>query len=236
MKTPAILSRTGILLAAVLASFTACASASAASLSLPVAADSYIRSDNSNTNFGSAAELWVGQVNASVVMRSLLSFDLSTIPQNVTITSVSLKLYQSSEDGGSDQFSMIDIDLHLVPAFTESTVTWNNVGPYDTQVLTTAGVALRHLTTPKEVIWDSTAEFVAAIQQIYEGGGDSVSFLLKHDNEADIRRQLAKFAASGEYGATLNIEYTQIPESSTVALLIGTGAIGLTLLKRRSRG
>lgn len=226
--------------------------ASADTLTLNPTADTYVRADQPSNTFGSTTELLVGQLTSTQAMHALLTFDLSAIPVDATINSVSLVMRQSSEDGSS-AITTITLELHaLTQAYVASQATWNNAatgtawttagGTFDSTVLSTVNVRTRPsqapvITLPVDQTWASTSSFVAAVQ----GGADgsnSISFLFKDANETNVARELIKFfSKEGTTAPQLTIDYTvaAIPEPSTVALLMGTVVLaGGVWLRRRS--
>ncbi|EIP97187.1 PEP-CTERM putative exosortase interaction domain-containing protein [Opitutaceae bacterium TAV1] len=225
--------------------------ASAAGIDLASTADTYVRSDNYNTNFGSASELWIGQLAPTpqsptpVPFRTLLAFDLSAIPANAVINSVSLTLQQVVEDGSST-IGSITVNLYLADPFTESTATWNNTqsGAPGSTVLSSSAVSLRpsrgsgSYGLPASVTWSSSAAFVDAVQTAYNAG-TSISFLLADADESDTVRQLLKFASRENTALVpkLTIDYTvtPIPEPATVAMLLGAGMFGVAVALRCRR-
>jgi len=230
------------------------AAASAATLTLNPIADTFVRADSASSTAGAAAsELLVGQLNSTQAMHALLSFDLSSIPVNATINSVSLVMVQSSEDGSSAN-TTITLELHLLTqAFVESQASWNNAatgtawttagGTFDSTVLSTVDVRARPsqtpaITLPVNQTWASTNNFVAAVQSA-AGGSNSIAFLLKDANETNTGRELIKFfSKEGATAPRLIIDYTvaTIPEPSAVALLMGAmGLAGGVWFRRRSR-
>lgn len=226
--------------------------ASAATLTLTTTADTFVRADSpSSVAGGTAAELLVGQLSGTQAMHGLLTFDLSSIPVNATIDSVSLVLKQSSEDGSS-AVTTVTLNLYqLTEAFVESQASWNNRatgtawatagGTFDSTVLSSASLRTRPsqapvLTLPVDQTWASTSGFVAAVQSAADGS-NSISFLLKDADESNAARELIKFfGKEGTTSPQLIVNYTSaIPEPSTVAFLSGVivlvGAIGF---RRRS--
>lgn len=227
---------------------------SAATLTLNPTADTFVRADSAtSTAGGTAAEMLVGQLNSTQAMHALLSFDLSSLPVNATINSVSLVMVQSSEDGSSGN-TTITLELHLLTqAFVESQASWNNAatgtpwttagGTFDSTVLSTVDVRTRPsqtpvITLPVSQTWASTVNFVSAVQSAADGS-NSISFLFKDANEANVARELIKFfSKEGTTAPQLTIDYTvaAIPEPSTVGLLMGSVVLtGGIWLRRRSR-
>lgn len=90
------------------------------------AADSYLSSKSSetNTNYGNSTDMKV-KAKTGELRRSILSFDLSTLPSGSIINSCNLKLYMSSAPNSSRTYG-----VHRLSSFentwTETGVTWNN--------------------------------------------------------------------------------------------------------------
>ncbi len=61
--------------------------------------DTYIYSGSKNANYGTSSEMGVGEDNNSnnKAARSLIKFDLSSIPDNATITAATLSLWTSKD-------------------------------------------------------------------------------------------------------------------------------------------
>lgn len=225
--------------------------ASAVTLTLNPVADTYVRTDQPNNTFGNVTEFFVGQLTSTQAMHALLSFDLSSVPEDATINSVSLVLRQSSEDAGSN--TTITLTLHAVTqTFVASQATWNNAasgtpwttagGTFDSTVLSSTNVRVRPSQTPVIALpvdqtWASSASFVTAVQGAADGS-NSIGFLLKDANETNTGRELIKFfSKEGSFAPQLNIDYTvaAIPEPSTAAALAGAAVLaGVALRRRRS--
>jgi hypothetical protein len=86
--------------------------------------DSYIYSGNKTTNFGSAIDLGVGEDTAATnrIARSLIRFDLSSIPSDATITSATLSLWTSTDLSSNTRTIRV---YRLKVPFNESQVTWS---------------------------------------------------------------------------------------------------------------
>ena len=91
--------------------------------------DTYIASQNKDSNFGNATTLRTDSENAANrPIRSLIQFDLSSIPNNATVISATLGLYLSSNTGSQTDV----VEAHrLTRTWTEGTggtntgATWN---------------------------------------------------------------------------------------------------------------
>ena len=87
--------------------------------------DAMIISDSPGTNFDGNWRLSVG-TTASAKARSLIKFDLSSIPAGTRIDTASMQLYFSQDHTSSD----FDVPLEarrVTQSWTESGVTWNNI-------------------------------------------------------------------------------------------------------------
>ena len=91
-----------------------------------------------NTNFGNFASFeamaWTWS-NDPGIIRSLMEFDLSSIPQNATVTDARLSLYNdptSGENAGQHSSlsgSNVAVLQRITSSWSESTVTWTNQPP-----------------------------------------------------------------------------------------------------------
>lgn len=91
--------------------------------------DSYIHKDNPTTNYSKLDHLVISNFNSNdkkVITRSLINFDFSKIPSNVTIDSAYLYLdspYQESKKNSGNNELLLQ---RLVEKWSDSTVIWNN--------------------------------------------------------------------------------------------------------------
>ena len=86
--------------------------------------DSYIFNSSKNGNFGTAGIMGVGEDNNlnNRIARSLIKFDLSSIPANATITSATLSLWTSADLSSNDRVIRV---YRLKVPFNETQVTWS---------------------------------------------------------------------------------------------------------------
>jgi hypothetical protein len=86
--------------------------------------DSYIYSGSKTSNFGTATDMGIGEDNNSnsKIARSLIKFDLSSIPTNATITSATLSLWTSADLSSNNRTIRI---YRLQVPFNETQVNWN---------------------------------------------------------------------------------------------------------------
>lgn len=86
--------------------------------------DTYLLSSSGSSNYGTSSTMGVGENNNSnnKFARSLIKFDLSSIPANATITSATLSLWTSNDYSSND--STVRVYRLKVP-FNETQATWN---------------------------------------------------------------------------------------------------------------
>lgn len=87
--------------------------------------DSYVFGMYPDQNFSNSTELRVADCGPPPCARSLLQFNLSTIPSDVTIISATLELYYYSWFSISDTSSTLPVS-RINSSWDENTVTWNN--------------------------------------------------------------------------------------------------------------
>jgi hypothetical protein len=89
--------------------------------------DAYIQNTSATTNFGTDVVIGVGENNniKGRTSRTLIKFDLSSIPANATIVSATLSLWTAVDL--SDNTRTLRVYRLKVP-FVESQTTWNTAG------------------------------------------------------------------------------------------------------------
>jgi len=97
--------------------------------------DSYTKSDEADTNFGSANAIQVNGIpNQTYLRYGWIQFDLTSIPDTDVITKVDLVV--ETLGGGSGSNAYID---STAASFSEGTITWNNQPAVNTEWVTDAG-------------------------------------------------------------------------------------------------
>jgi len=149
--------------------------------------DSYLSNLNTTTNFGSSANLFIRFISGkdSEVRRSIIRFDISSLPAGVTITSGIVTIDINSGDNAKDAF----LRRITQAAWVEDQVTWNEYSTGNSW--TTAG---GDFTTTDEVSWTTptaTGPFditgvglSGIIRDAIDNQGDLVHVLLMRSNEA----------------------------------------------------
>lgn len=86
--------------------------------------DAYITNLLPNSNFSSQNYICVGEKNDSAtICRSVLKFDLSSIPSNAVLSSADLYLYVNADYATNAPSLRV---YYLLSSFVENEVTWNN--------------------------------------------------------------------------------------------------------------
>ena len=92
--------------------------------------DALIDNSSASTNYGTTQDFaaWAWTSGGATTARSLLKFDLSSIPSNATITSATLSLYCNTTSSVTQLNSGANACLlqRITSAWTETGVTWNN--------------------------------------------------------------------------------------------------------------
>ena len=90
-------------------------------------------------NYGTLVSLWASTYNGSTDRRSLIQFDLSSIPSNATVTSSTLSLYGEATVFEGDPLGDIsNVSLYkILSPWNEGSVTWNNQPTTDASPLYT---------------------------------------------------------------------------------------------------
>lgn len=101
--------------------------AAASNITLLATQDSWVDENQSTTNFGADTRLHIGRAaDASGAFgnrQTLVQFDLSSLPQGVSIQSARLELYQIASDGPQEYRTRPDANEE---PWEELKVTWNN--------------------------------------------------------------------------------------------------------------
>jgi hypothetical protein len=85
--------------------------------------DTYISDVNPTTNYGTAAVLYVGELNVGAnILRTLIKFDLSSIPSGALINSATLSFYTTGDYSDTDRTWAA---RRLKRDWVEAQATWN---------------------------------------------------------------------------------------------------------------
>ncbi|MCL5675933.1 MAG: DNRLRE domain-containing protein, partial [Patescibacteria group bacterium] len=93
---------------------------------LAVIGDTYIKQDSSgNDNYGSSGTINIYSQSADKNRRILIKFDLSSLPEGVTVNSAALKLKMTNAPGANRQYDV----YRITGTWDENTVTWETQPP-----------------------------------------------------------------------------------------------------------
>jgi hypothetical protein len=239
--------------------FTLAGSSQAASISLNPSGDSYIRNGGSANSSFDTHELLVGRVVANNWLRSLMAFDLSSVPDTATINSVTLDLYidtldVSSSSGfvGADGIRVYELtsDANFSDGVTynerddAANIDWTTAGgDFSTTVLS----QIASPTDPDAVSPGDNVNFVTSVDfvnslaaNLVDNGLQLIIRTPSIESSFDARK-IYRFGSGDNTLLSrvpvLTIDYTSpmtVPEPNTLVLAT-LGLLGMGLLGRRRR-
>jgi len=136
--------------------------------------DVFIANNTPDTNFGGYYALFLGTYLSSVIYRSLLQFNLSTLPSGYIITKAELVLYIIRNDypGTAKSYDI----YRTTQSFGENTVTYNNQPSVDSNPYAT-------LTINDELNTYIRVDITDLVNDWYEGKFVNDGLLIKGSNE-----------------------------------------------------
>jgi hypothetical protein len=183
----------------------------------PSTADSYVYQQTATTNYGTAT-LMYAQARTGQARRSLVQFDISSIPSGSTINSATLELYVTAVTGSQT------LNVHRITGtWTETGVTWNTIPTFtssaDASITGGSGAGWR--------IWN----VMPVVQGWANGTNTNYGFLVKCNLETGLTAITYTFATK-EYATTslhpiLRINYT--PATSWNCDYVGSGVCSVPL-------
>jgi len=177
-----------------------------------VVADTYIDSANPDTNYGTALSMVV-QYDTSwdpdLIKYALMRFDISSIPDNMIIVEANLSLYCTGV-GGTGSANVV-IDRMLSTTWTETGVTWNNYGGYDT---TNQSAAVTVDTADTWYTWNITD----IVQYCYSHTNKQVDILARKTDSDDKEYNFEVKEDDPDYKAKLVITYQSAPKWRTTEI------------------
>ncbi len=226
------------------------APASADSITIEPLQDNTIYADNTSNSNGAGDFIFAGQNGGASPRRALIAFDLTAIPANAQIDSVTLNLF-ASQTGSS---VAANIGLHrLVSNWGESNsdapggegggtaaqngdATWDFTF-FDTQSWVTPGgdfVAGASATTVVDVngpySW-SSSKLVGDVQNWVDGTENNFGWILIGDETAAGTSKRFNSRDNGSLRPALMVEFSVVPEPNTAAVICATSV--LFRLRRR---
>jgi type II secretory pathway pseudopilin PulG len=169
-------------------------------VALGASADSKVRQDSSNSNYGNDDRMKVISRSSSKNERSFVKFDLPSVPYGCTLTGATLKLFQ--EDGDSGRTIQV---YRAAASWTESGITWSNQ-PASTGSPSTAA------SSSSNDVW-RTWDVLNLVQQMYAGSNHG--FLVRDSSESSSSTKEQEYHTSEESNAStrpiLELAYSEDP-------------------------
>ena len=192
----------------------------------------YIVSDTNDltqadATFDSGNTLYVGRTGSSAVSRSLLAFDLSSLPSNAKITSAMLVMYGTQTPANAS----VQVEVHQAGTeFDPTAANWNNDSPYESGTL--SFLTINPGNQSGTSTFYGTTQFTQAVQQAYGGSRQMLYLdLLSPNAETGSGTDYVEFATRGA-DSTLNpqlvVTYTGSAADAPVitSSTIATGTVG----------
>ena len=182
----------------------------------PSIADTYVNQAATGNNYGTATTMYV-QARTAQARRTLVQFDVSSVPAGSVVNSATLELYATAVTGG------LTLNAHRITGtWTETGVTWANQPAYNS----TADASIAGGTGAGWRIWN-----VAAVVQQWVDGTANYGLVVKASTETGLSATTYTFA-SKEYATTtyrpiLRINYT--PPTSINCDYVGSGECSVPL-------
>ncbi|HET9909551.1 MAG TPA: DNRLRE domain-containing protein [Anaerolineales bacterium] len=187
--------------------------------------DTYLLNTSPTTNNGTAVTMWIGESNNATdkVARSLIKFDLSSIPSNATITSATLSLWTDADFSDNDRTIRV---YRLKVPFSETQATWNEASTgVNWQSPGASGTNDRESTDigwvliPENQALDVEKQIplsTAQIQEMINGTFTNNGFIIIADTELNDRFSYkTSDASAGTKRPKLVIEYTTSSSTPT---------------------
>lgn len=234
-------------------------------LTLQPIADTTLIAIAPDNNLGGAGFFNVGTAGNGYLNRALLRFDLSIIPSGSQILGVSLTMDVVREPAADRQNSLFSLRRVFVPwgegiqvpaesnspglgdLAAPGEATWNHRfaggAPWtmpggragtDFSTVLSSTAFVYGIGDPVE--FESTPELIADLQQWVDNPAANFGWLMMTESE-DVRRTARGFASrESGFGPTLTIEFSPVPEPSTLALVGLSAGVVAWGLRRRHRG
>lgn len=184
------------LIIAFVLTFLAPVAVQAATVTLSSVADTSLVQAFSGQNFGQSDNLVVERVASQNYSRSLLRFDLSSIPSGSTISSATLTLRPWSFTGAGN----VDMNFYRTgAAWEETAVTW--------ATQPALGDLIRTVTITDDAI-AKTFDFTGAVQNWFSGAWENTGFVIVGEENSSKTYRRGFWSREGGGPPTLAVEYT----------------------------
>lgn len=210
--------------------------------------DTYIRSDTPTATNGASPGLNVGTLAGTGAndMRSLLSFDLSLLPVNAVINSITLTLVARTPDASSTNTTLA-LQLNAVTqSFVGSQASWQNASTGTTwtsaggtmgSTLSTSNISTQ-AASGTTLVFDTSTNFVSMAQSAYDNAQSLGLLIWAPTQESNTDRAFVAFNSNETTTLSLRplltIDYTVVPEPGSIRLaLMGGFALSCLVWRRR---
>lgn len=197
----------------------------------PCSADAYIYQKAPTTKEGTETSLIVGESNAATqLMRSLLKFDLSTIPATATITAATLSLYMYEEKSSNARTMSV---YRMLKDWSEASVTWNKsdattnwttAGGANAADCEAASIADTAFSATEAVGWKTFTLDPAKVQEWINSTLANYGMMLRVDTESSDQYRFY----SSEYATDTTLR-PKLAVTYTTPALSDTGAVNFAL-------
>lgn len=165
-----------------------------AQVTLSSPSDTWLDNTNVTTNFGTSGDMYVGEYSSgSQVSRSLIKWDLSSIPTGSTITGATMRLRDIGTNLSSNNRSMKV--YRCLRAWVENEATWNVYSSGNSWATAGAGnttsdreaTDIGSITMPATEVgqYYEITLTAAKVQEMFNGTIANNGFVLKMDTETD---------------------------------------------------
>jgi hypothetical protein len=176
-------------------------------LTLNPTIDTWIEENSPDTSYGSDDQLQTGANAQWKYYRSLLQFDVSSVPAGATVTSATLRLYTTGNFGNTDS----NIAVYRVTAPWEETATWNSTGgqPYNPAAEDEPQAVTTVLWTAD--VWVEWSLPPGLIHEWVDGVSDNYGLILNYEGSKKNQnvRSATREHATADWHPELVIEYTE---------------------------
>jgi len=200
----------------------------------PIADSEIHRFTDPDTSYGINLSVVSGKLNNGETRRALFRFDISSVPAQATVTSVTLRLRVVMVPSGGGANSTFDL-RRILKDWSETSVTWNNrvspASPWESGGVSGSSDASAEASSSSSVSGNgpytfvSTPKLVADVQSWVANSGTNFGWLLISQDE--VTAQTARHFGSREdadNAPLLTIDYTLPPPPASTNIVL-TGAV-----------
>ncbi len=188
----------------------------AATANISASKDTYLdqKSTNANDNYGGAHSLYIRSQSGDKNKRTLIGFDISSLPAGATIQSATLKLYVNGTPNTTRNYGI----YRKTANWTEGGATWNNAAS-TYAISSTDIISISASNNHSFVSWNVTAD----VDNFYSGATNNYGWLIRDQSENNSSEKEVELASRDDSHTSqhpqLEITYT-IPGPTTATLIV----------------